>query len=75
MRIPPNSLTALVQRTAVFAGALTALVSLASEVRLHVACLRGAGAWLAALVLGRVLGALLQLSLRADQAQRKGGNP
>ena len=52
--------TSLVQRAAVIAGCLTALLALVRHVPVHVASLRGAYAWGAVLVVERLGRWLLQ---------------
>lgn len=73
MPSPRTPLTALARRAAVFAGAATALVSVLNHVPVHIACLRGAGAWLGSLFVAGIFRALLQLSLQDDRARRQGG--
>jgi len=63
------ALVALGRRLAAFAGALTGLVSLLHGVPVRVACLRGALAFAAVLLLGRAGRAVLERSLAADRAR------
>lgn len=65
---------ALFQRAAVFVGASSALLSLWSGVPVRIACLRGAGAWIAVLFLGAVWNSVLGLSLSDDRARRGAGD-
>lgn len=74
MNSASDPLKALFQRAAVFVGAGSALVSLWSGVPVRVACLRGAGAWIAVLVLGAVWNSVLVLSLSDDRARRGAGD-
>lgn len=62
------ALVALGRRSAAFAGALTALVSLLHHVRVSVACLRGAVAFAVVVVLFRAVRFTLERSLAADRA-------
>jgi hypothetical protein len=66
-----SSLAALALRLAVFAGALTALISVGFQVPVRIACLRGACAWAGTLFVGVLARGLLQHSLRADRARAR----
>jgi hypothetical protein len=68
-----QALVALGRRLAVFAGALTALVALLGDVPVRIACLRGALALVAVLLLARAGRFLLARSLEADRARGAGG--
>ena len=64
---------ALGRRLAAFAAALTALVSLFHDVPVRIACLRGAGALVAVLLVARAGRFALERSLEADRTQAPGG--
>lgn len=61
--------TALGHRTAVVAGAGTGLVALLGDVPPGAASLRGAGAWLAVLVVFRGGGRLLEMAARREPTE------
>ena len=60
------ALTSLARRLAVAAGALTALVSLLHDAPVRIACLRGALAFAAALLVARWARLALERSLQHD---------
>lgn len=74
MHSPSEPLRALFARAAVFVGAGSALLSLLSGVPVRIACLRGAGAWVAVLALGAIWTGVLGLSLSDDRARREAGD-
>ncbi|MEZ5973473.1 MAG: hypothetical protein R3F17_01405 [Planctomycetota bacterium] len=51
---------------AVFAGSAAALLALLQKAPVHIACLRGAGAWLAVTLVGRLVSALLERVEQSD---------
>ena len=75
MPAPFIPMKALFQRAAVFVGALCALVGLWNGVPVRIACLRGAGAWVAVVFLGVLWQSVLALSLSDDRARRGAGGP
>jgi len=64
---------ALARRLAAFAAALTAFVSLLHDVPVRIACLRGAAALAAVLLVARAGRFALERSLEADRTRAPGG--